>query len=214
MAGGHHDLLHNELRDEVHDWCRRASFRPKLEKVGLLEELTLPDARRRPADVLICHSAGFLKDLPGEAAPSGVSRVALDFAVVNALGQGHHGRTLAEPLKAAAAYSKRKCMHERTQDKCAAAGIAFEPVVFELQGGVEPRAAAILHRIAETVAAAEDLDVAACKHAMLERLALILARRSSNMVRSRASKANARPRGQGLKRALAELSLPSVLEPE
>ena len=207
MAGGHHDLMHNELRDEVHSWCRRAMLRPKLEKSGLLHEVSLPDARRRPADVLVCQTTGFLHDLPGEAAPRGMAAVALDFAVVNALGQGHHGQTFSGPLNASMAYSRRKCTHERTKEKCAEAGLAFEPMVFEIQGGIEPRAAAILHRIADGVAAVEDLEPDVCKRAMLERLALVLARWSSKMIRQRVAKTHVSRAGQRLKRVLAEVSL-------
>ncbi len=127
-------------------------MRPKLEQSGLLKEISLPDARRRPAEILVCQVTSFLQDLPGGTFPSGATNVALDFAVVNALGQSHHAETFSAPLKAAIAHSKRKCSHARTKERCEEAGIAFEPVVIEIQGGIEPRAAAILHRVAEMVA--------------------------------------------------------------
>ena len=57
--------------------------------------------------------------------------------------------------KAAVTYSKRKCDHARTKERCAEAGRTFETIIFENQAGVEPRAAAILHRIAEAVAEVE-----------------------------------------------------------
>ncbi len=214
MAGGDHDLLHNEIRDEVHQWCRRAALRPKLEQSGLLRNISLPDARRRPADVLVCQTTSFLQGLPGGAPPDDVTKVALDFAVVNALGQSHHAETFSAPLRAAIAYSERKCTHERTKTRCAEAGIAFEPVVFEIQGGVEPRAAAIIHRIAEMVAAAENLDPAVCKRNMLQSLALIITRWSSKMVRRRVAKVQNTREGLRLKRVLAEMSLPQMEDVE
>lgn len=208
MAGGDHDLLHNEVRDEVFSWCQRAGLRPELEKSGLLHGISLPEGRRRPADVLVCRTTHLLQELPGEPAPQEASKVALDFAVVNALGQGHHRETLSAPLTAAIAYGKRKRGHERTQIRCAEAGIAFEPVVVEMQGGVEPRAAAILHRIAEAVAEAEGLDQGSCKRTMLEQLALIVSRRTSKMIRRRVAKASAYGyKGRPLKRVIAEISL-------
>ena len=69
MAGGDHDLLHNEVRDEVFSWCQRAGLRPELEKSGLLHGISLPEGRRRPADVLVCRTTHLLQELPGEPAP-------------------------------------------------------------------------------------------------------------------------------------------------
>ena len=133
--------------------------------------------------------------------------MALDFAVVNALGPGHHGETFSEPLRAAVGYSHRKSTYGRTKERCEEAGIAFEPMVFEMQGGIEPRAAAILHRIAEAVSATEDLEQEVCKKTMLERLALIIARWSSKMVRRRVPKPVSGRQCGSLKRALTEVYL-------
>ena len=70
---------------------------------------------------------------------------------------------MAGQLEAAKRYSQKKCDHQDTKRKCAEEGITFEPIVFTCQGGVDGRAAAILHRIAECVAAAEDKEVATIK---------------------------------------------------
>ena len=105
------------------------------------------------------------------ATPSDAQKVALDFAVINALGQSHQHETFGGSLQAGVGYSKKKCSHNMTQARCAAAGVAFEPMVLEFQGGVEPRAAAILHRIAEAVAAEENADKGLIKKTMLERVA-------------------------------------------
>ncbi len=207
-AGGDSTLVHNEVRDETYAWCQRARLRPKLEKTGLLHDMELPDGRRRPADVLVCQHVGFLHGLPGAPAPPDASRVALDFAVINALGQNHHEETLDAPLTAAQNYNQRKRRHLRTGEKCAAAGIAFEPVVIEAQGGVEPRAAAIFHRIAEGVAVAEGRDAGECKRTLLQRIALIIARANARSVRRRGSQSLApTAANRGLKRALAETIL-------
>ena len=197
-AGGDNTCEHNELRDEVYAWCQRARFRPELEKSGLLHDLELPGGRRRPADVLVCHRPALLHGLPGGPAAEGTTKVALDLAVINALGQGQHQLTFEGQLRAAIAYSKTKREHLRTHEKCAENGIAFEPLVFEAQGGVEPRAAAILHRIAESVATVEGRDTAACKREFLQCLAVIVARNSSRAIRRRAAM---RPRADGNRRA-------------
>ena len=185
MAGGDHTTRHNDIRDEVFHWCSRARLHPHLEKTGLLHHLGTPDVRRRPADVLICRRSGFLHDLPGGNALVRNGQVALDFAVINALGQGHLDRTLEGPLHAAIAYSQRKSSYKDTRAACAAENIAFEPIVFEAQGGVEPRGAAILHRIAEAVATVEGKDVVKIKSQMLQRLAVILARGCASAIRRR-----------------------------
>ena len=96
--------------------------------------------------------------------------------------------------------------------RCAEAGIAFEPIAFEFQGGLEPRAAAILHRIAAAVAAQEDADAAVIKKSMLERLALIIARRCSRAVRRRDAKARIGRGNQRVKRILAEAVLDTAGE--
>ncbi len=79
--------------------------------------------------------------------------------------------------------------------------------VLEMQGGVELRAAAILHRIAVAVAEAEGSEQGSCKKTMLERLALIVSRRTSKMIRRRVAKASASGNtGRALKRVIAEIS--------
>eukprot|EP00973_Karenia_brevis_P055880 7771916-Karenia_brevis.AAC.1 len=64
--------------------------------------------------------------------------MAFDFIVINALGSGHHRETVEEPGKAAIAHSRRKRAHKNTQARYAENGMAFEPMVFECQGGVGP----------------------------------------------------------------------------
>ena len=56
-----------------------------------------------------------------------------------------------------------------TQTQCSREGIVYKPIVLEVQGGIEPRAAAIVHRRAECVAAAEGTAVSEVKAAMLPR---------------------------------------------
>lgn len=91
--------------------------------------------------------------------------------------------------------------------RCAEAGIAFEPIVFECQGGLEPRAAAILHRIAVAVAAQEEADAGLIKTTMFERLALIIARGNSRAIRRREAKVFAIESNRGVRRILAETAL-------
>ena len=168
------NVLHDAVKHEIFRWCQRARLRPYLEKEGLLAQQRTQE-RRRPADVLVCRHLNFLDDLPGEAVSNSCQRVALDVAVINALGQDHRRRTAEQPLAAAIAYGKRKANYQSTKARCIQEGIAFEPLMFEAQGGIEPRAAAILHRIAELVAALENGEVAKLKAQMMQRIATIIA---------------------------------------
>jgi hypothetical protein len=58
------------------------------------------------------------------------------------------------------------------------------------------------------VAVVEDLEVASVKKSMLERLALIIARRNSRAVRRRVARAHVGEHsGRGVKRIISELAL-------
>ncbi len=83
--------------------------------------------------------------------------------------------------------------------------MALEPIVVEAQGGIEPRAAALLHRIAEAAAKAEGADEAETKRELLERLALILARANSKSI-SRRSGQQIQASHRGIKRAVEEVT--------
>ena len=90
-----------------------------------------------------------------------------------------------------------------TRARCAAEGIAFEPVVFEAQGGVEPRAAAIMHRIVETVAALENGEIARLKADMMQKIAVIIASQNALAI-SRRVDGRTPPGSAASQRAIAE----------
>jgi len=182
MAGGDHVILHNDVRDEIFYWCERARLYPYLEKERVLHRVGGPDSRCRSIDMFICRRSAFLKDLPGGEPLISGGRVALDFAVINALGQSHHARTMNGSLQASIAYSTRKSTYRNTGELCANENLAFEPMVFEAQDGIEPRAEAILHRIAEAVAKVEVKEASRIKSEMLQRLATIIARETASAI--------------------------------
>lgn len=109
--------------------------------------------------------------------------MALDLTAINVFGQGHWNETCSGFLHAAVACSKQKSTFEDTQGKCKDVGLAFEPVVFEMQGGVEPQCAAILDRIAASVAYVDEADPNIIKSNLLERVAIIIARGSANTIK-------------------------------
>ena len=89
MAGGDAAVEHNNVRDLVFDYCKRGLLQPDLEAAGVLRDLPCPQAKRRPADILVCSSAVLATSLPDGGRSFRFPRVALDFAVINALGAGH-----------------------------------------------------------------------------------------------------------------------------
>ena len=185
MAGGDTVATHNEVRDIVFDYCRRGGLRPDLEAARLLSDSTLPDGRRRPADVLVVAAAALSPFLPDGSRSCRVQPVALDFAIVNALGQGHWQQTLQHGAAAAEAYSDQKRRHLDTQAKCHAAGIKFQPMVLTAQGAWAKEAWTVLRAIATAVAGKEDRRAAALHLEIAQRIAVAIARSGAKAVKRR-----------------------------
>jgi ribosomal protein S9 len=185
MSGGDTVVEHNEVRDLVHDYCKRGLLRPELEAQGVLRDTPTPDGRRRPADVLVCSGAALVPRLPDGSCALGPTRVALDFAVINALGPGHWNETFRKSGSAAEAYANKKRLYLDTAIKCEAAGVRFQPMVFEAQGGMTSEAGAILHAIAGAVAAAEDADQIKIREEIFEKISLLTMRANARRIRRR-----------------------------
>ncbi|CAE8614264.1 unnamed protein product [Polarella glacialis] len=182
MSGGDATVEHNSVRDLVHDYCRRGLLRPQLEAQGVLRDIPLPDGRRRPADVLVCSGSVLVQSLPDGSRPVGPNSVALDFAVINALGPGHWEETSRQPGSAAKAYADRKRRHLDTASKCEAAGVRFQPMVFEAQGGMTSEAGAVIHAIAGAVASAEDADQQKIRVEIFEKISLLIMRANARRI--------------------------------
>ena len=123
--------------------------------------------------------------LPDGSQQTSFRKVALDFAIINGLGQGHADDTLREAGAASEAYSVRKRRHLDTARKCQEAGILFVPIVLEAQGGMSREAAGVFHRIAEAVAELEFAEVATVREDLLQRLALVRVRANASAIARR-----------------------------
>ena len=174
MPGGDQTLEHNQVRNLIHDFCARGRLRPRLEAVGLLQTTSLPDGRRRPTDVLILSGACLSPTLPDGSRQVRNSNVALDFAVINALGQGHWHETNAAPTLAAENYALRKRQNENTEAKCRTHGVRFIPMVVESQGCRTVGFAKVLDAISGAVASSEGLEHSTVKAELLRRILLTL----------------------------------------
>ena len=174
--------LHNQVRDLIHDYCRRAQLRPQLEAASLLQGPAVD--RRRPADVLLPRSGPLLDRLPDGSWRPAAEPLALDFPV-NALGQNHRDATFASPAGAAAAYATHKRRHQRTEAFCREAGVTYQPIIFEAQGGMSTEAAALVHRLAAVVSAVEGASALTIRNRLFDQLAVIVARCNGRSIRRR-----------------------------
>ncbi len=86
------------------------------------------------------------------------------------------------------AYRRKALALQNTERLCADQGLTYEPLVFSAQGGIEPKAEAILSHIAAQVAAEEGLQAADVKSEMLENIAFTLVRFASRAVSRRQSR--------------------------
>ena len=183
MSGGDTTALHNQIRDLIFDYCKRGGLHPVLEASHLLPGLDA--ARRRPADVLVQRPAPLLDRLPDGSMQSSHKPLALDFAVINALGPGHWDDTWRTPAGAAEAYSARKRQFHCTEQLCLQVGIQYRPIVLESHGGYSRAAASLLHRLADVVASAEGTDASVIRQRMFEQIAIAVARANARAIKRR-----------------------------
>ena len=137
MSGGDKTVNDNGVRDDIYSQAKRAHAAPQLEASGVLRLLGLEvgaDTRERPADVLLCRA----QDI-GTGMGSGAGRVALDVGIVCPQAAGHLGVAATEVLGAAEEYVRTKCARGDIERRCWAAGVVFQPIIFESFGGSLPR---------------------------------------------------------------------------
>ena len=135
-------------------------------------------SRRRPADVLLT-----LSSWPGSS-DSTFSKVALDFAVINALGPSHLTTTLeGSGTSAATEYAERKRTYENTAARCRDRGVLFLPIVYTAQGALEPGAAKALEVIHRAAADNSGQSLAVTRAAFSEKVAVALVRANARAAR-------------------------------
>ncbi|CAK9014612.1 132 kDa protein [Durusdinium trenchii] len=198
MSGGDSVVVHNAVRDLLHDYCQRAQVRPQLEAPGILP------GRRRPADILVRGAAGLFPRLPDGSRPHGLAPLALDVAVVNALGESHWDETRRHSGAAASGYAARKRVHNHTAAVCDQAGAVYLPLVWEAQGGCAKETRAFLHRLLGLAAVVEDCSPDTVRARLHDQLAILLARAGGRAVRRRRI---GPPGGAVAKHAVGELLL-------
>ena len=140
MNGKDNVVVYNATRDLLYDYCQRAQVRPQLEVPGILP------GRRRPADILVRGAAGLFPRLPDGSRPHGLAPLALEVAVMNALGEGYWDEIRRHSSAAASGYAARKRVHNPTATACDQIGAVYLPLVWEAQGGCIKEIRAFLHQ--------------------------------------------------------------------
>ena len=79
-------------------------------------------------------------------------RIAFDVGVVCPQAASHRAAAAAEGRGAAEAYTAKKCAHNSTEERCEAAGLEFQPLVFESLGGMAAEAEEVLKSLGRRVA--------------------------------------------------------------
>ena len=96
------------------------------------------------------------QDIRTGGVPRGSGKVALDVGVVCPQAVSHLGEAAIESLGAAESYVKQKCGRADTEERCRAANVRFQPMIFESLGGVSAEAEAVIKCLHKT--AAENTD--------------------------------------------------------
>ena len=100
-------------------------------------------------------------------------------------GDNHWDATRQASGAACLAYAQRKRTHNRTESLCAAAGVHYLPLVWELQGGCTPETRAFFHRLCGAVAVVEGLQPDVVKARFNDQVTMLLARAGGRAIRRR-----------------------------
>ena len=95
------------------------------------------------------------------------------------------GQTLAAAGSAVEKYADQKRARQETARKCEAAGVWFQPLLFDAQGSMTQETGVIVHQLAKAVARAENTEFEGCKRDIVERFSLIIARANSRSISRR-----------------------------
>ena len=139
------------------------------------------DDQRTSFSASLASSSSASLMAPGNIAPDPLLWMSLS----STLGERHWRATAGAAGAAAAAYADLKRSHLDTFRKCHEAGIHFQPVVLEAQGGFNKDAAAIVYGIALEAAAVLRRDHAFVKQEIVNKLAVVLCRAAARSINRR-----------------------------
>ena len=134
--------LHNQIRDAFFRCLSNAALGARLEPEGILPT----EQGRRPADVLFVPTP-----LCRQSQWALYPHIALDFAVVSPFKVGEFQVAADKAQGIASSYAQTKRSYHATQERCRAQGIGFEPVVFEMLGGLEAEVVRLYESLCQAV---------------------------------------------------------------
>ena len=157
---------HNHLRDALYHTAASAHLAPLREERALL-----PGAGDRPADVLIPHFA------------AGGRHMAVDVCVVSSLQAQLVDGAATEPGHALTYRYHQKWT--KYSEACAAEGVCFQPLPFEVLGGVHDAAVGVIKKLGQALARSGGLDENETVRHLFGRLSILLMRGNAALVLSR-----------------------------
>ena len=94
-------------------------------------------------------------------------------------------------MGAAEAYTRAKCTHNRTEERCEAAGMEYQPVVFESPGGVSREGEKVLKSLSRMVADNTNTPISEVAHRLWGRISVDMQRAGHRAFARRAGAAAA-----------------------
>ena len=155
VSQGERIARHNHLRDAIYHTAQSAQLGP------LREERALLPGSERPADVLLPHHAGGLHE-------------ALDVCVVSSLQGQLVERASEEPGHALVHRYQQKW--RKYGEACLREGIAFQPVPFEVLGGLHKASVIVIKKLGQALARATGQDGKEVSRHLFGRLGVLLQR--------------------------------------
>ena len=97
--------------------------------------------------------------------------------------------TADSPTAAPDAYHDKVMEHQQTATRCAAQGVTYVPMVFTVQGGMAPKAEAVLHQLSERVAQHEAVTAAEAFKQIADDISVTLVRAGARATVRRSAQA-------------------------
>ena len=118
--------IHNVFRNDINRYAAMAGLHPILEPIGLLSD----SPELRPADILIMAPLSLNPNYRRR-----FSRLVLDLTVISPFQNHLLAEAAEQELVSATKYADQKRQQHQLAERCAAAILGYESIVFESMGG-------------------------------------------------------------------------------
>lgn len=186
MGGGDSVLRHNDINFTLCKQARVAATQPEMEKSkvlsGIISERSLNG--RQPADTLLNNGIG-IKTARNRNMP----RIGLDVGVVNPQAASHLTQVAGKVQGAAEGYTQTKRDRNDTDALCAAAGIGYQPIVWESFGGVSEEGRNVIRSLNRLVASNTNAPIGEVAHRFWHRISVDIQKANHKAFAKRVAKA-------------------------